>query len=117
MHVVALTLALALVKPCYPLDAKHRPSVHPLSRPRLASLNAKAAYVESGGGDAPDGPTAPAGSVSPLMAAAPASAGGATVAASIINLAKNIVGSGVLALAAGVAAFSSAKVAVVPALA
>uniref|UniRef100_A0A7S4F9R1 Amino acid transporter transmembrane domain-containing protein n=1 Tax=Chrysotila carterae TaxID=13221 RepID=A0A7S4F9R1_CHRCT len=42
---------------------------------------------------------------------------GATVSASIINLAKNIVGSGVLTLAAGVAAFSGSKLALIPSLA
>jgi sodium-coupled neutral amino acid transporter 11 len=41
---------------------------------------------------------------------------GAAVLPSVINLAKNIVGSGVLALAAGVAAVSSNRVALIPAI-
>jgi hypothetical protein len=58
--------------------------------------------------------TAPA----PLLSAADGKASGSTsVPATIANLAKNIVGSGVLALAAGVGAFSGAPVAIVPALA
>ena len=44
-----------------------------------------------------------------LNAAAASSSGGASETSSIINLSKNIVGSGVLALAGGVAAFSSAR--------
>lgn len=56
----------------------------------------------------------------PAMMAAAAVSGdkpsGASVSSTVVNLAKNIVGSGVLALAAGVAAFSSQQVAVVPAL-
>jgi len=52
-----------------------------------------------------------------LHAAAPSTGGTATVSSSIINLSKNIVGSGVLALAAGVAAFSASPVAIVPAMA
>ena len=52
----------------------------------------------------------------PLMAAAASKpSGGATVSSSIINLSKNIVGSGVLALAAGIAAFTSSPFGVVPA--
>jgi sodium-coupled neutral amino acid transporter 11 len=48
---------------------------------------------------------------------AAAAAGGSTSAkATTLNLAKNIVGSGILALAAGVAAFSGAKTAVLPAV-
>eukprot|EP00316_Scyphosphaera_apsteinii_P004353 CAMPEP_0119303256 /NCGR_PEP_ID=MMETSP1333-20130426/4709_1 /TAXON_ID=418940 /ORGANISM="Scyphosphaera apsteinii, Strain RCC1455" /LENGTH=487 /DNA_ID=CAMNT_0007305873 /DNA_START=44 /DNA_END=1507 /DNA_ORIENTATION=+ len=43
--------------------------------------------------------------------------GGASLSSSTINLAKNIVGSGVLALAAGVAAFSGSPVALVPSMA
>ena len=50
------------------------------------------------------------------MLAAAATPGGASVTNSIINLSKNIVGAGVLALAAGVAAFSASPVAIVPAL-
>ena len=54
----------------------------------------------------------------PLMAAAAASdSQGSTVTASIINLSKNIVGSGILALAGGVAAFSASPMGVLPALA
>jgi len=41
---------------------------------------------------------------------------GASVSSTIANLAKNIVGSGVLALAAGVGAFSGSRVAIVPAM-
>mmetsp|Transcript_47544 Transcript_47544/g.153656 ORF Transcript_47544/g.153656 Transcript_47544/m.153656 type:complete len:477 (-) Transcript_47544:425-1855(-) len=59
----------------------------------------------------------------PLLAAATLSASqgdaassGASVPSTVANLAKNIVGSGVLALAAGVGAFSGASVAVLPAL-
>jgi sodium-coupled neutral amino acid transporter 11 len=52
-----------------------------------------------------------------LMAAATQPPAGVSVTAAIINLSKNIVGSGVLALAAGVAAFSSSKVALLPAFA
>ncbi|KAL1520244.1 hypothetical protein AB1Y20_023714 [Prymnesium parvum] len=52
------------------------------------------------------------------LAALPAEPPKGTSAASMtVNLAKNIVGSGVLALAAGVSTFSSAKPAVAPALA
>mmetsp|Transcript_66463 Transcript_66463/g.121124 ORF Transcript_66463/g.121124 Transcript_66463/m.121124 type:complete len:630 (+) Transcript_66463:54-1943(+) len=46
-----------------------------------------------------------------------ASGGTATVSSSIINLAKNIVGSGVLSLSAGIAAFSAAGAGVLPATA
>jgi len=53
----------------------------------------------------------------PELVAAAASGGGATVTSTVINLSKNIVGAGVLALAAGVAGFSSSPVAIVPALA
>jgi len=63
---------------------------------------------------------APLYTASPLVASAaavPAEGGGVGMAPSIINLAKNIVGSGVLALAAGVAAFSGARIAIVPSLA
>ena len=60
---------------------------------------------------------APLSAVSLQAAAAPKPGGGATVSASIINMFKNIVGSGVLALAAGVAAFSSAPIALLPSLA
>lgn len=42
---------------------------------------------------------------------------GTSVSAAVINLAKNIVGSGVLALAAGVAAFSGSPLALAPSLA
>ena len=49
------------------------------------------------------------------MAAGGASGGSATVSSSIINLSKNIVGSGVLALAAGVAAFTASPLGVLPA--
>ena len=54
-----------------------------------------------------------------LMSAAaqPSKPAGATVTSSIVNLSKNIVGSGVLALAAGVAAFSASPMALVPGLA
>lgn len=51
-----------------------------------------------------------------LEASAPPPSSGAGVGPSIVNLAKNIVGSGVLALAAGVAAFSGANVALIPSL-
>ena len=40
---------------------------------------------------------------------------GASVSSTTINLAKNIVGSGVLALAAGVASFSASRSAILPA--
>jgi len=54
----------------------------------------------------------------PLVASAPGTkSGGASEMSSIINLSKNIVGSGVLALAGGVAAFSGARMAIAPALA
>lgn len=53
-----------------------------------------------------------------LEAAAPQpSSGGSSVTVSAVNLAKNIVGSGVLALSAGVAAFTGARLGLVPALA
>jgi len=42
---------------------------------------------------------------------------GVSVSASVVNLAKNIVGSGVLALAAGIAAFSSSRLALLPSIA
>ena len=45
------------------------------------------------------------------------SGGGSSMTSSIINLSKNIVGSGVLALAAGVAAFTASPMGVLPALA
>lgn len=51
-----------------------------------------------------------------LEAAAPKPTGEG-VAATTVGMAKNIVGSGVLALAAGVAAFSGSKLALVPSLA
>jgi len=50
-------------------------------------------------------------------AAAPDGEKGTDATSMTINLAKNIVGSGVLALAAGVSTFSGAKVAIAPALA
>lgn len=69
-------------------------------------------------GSAVSGSRVPRG---PVLSAATASAlppsGGASMPSTIANLAKNIVGSGVLALAAGVGAFSGARVAIVPALA
>ena len=49
-------------------------------------------------------------------AAPPPTGGGTSVSASVVNLFKNIVGSGVLALAAGVAAFSGSPLALVPSL-
>ena len=52
-----------------------------------------------------------------LTAAAAKPPEGSSVSASVVNLVKNIVGSGILALAAGVAAFSDAKIAILPALA
>eukprot|EP00962_Isochrysis_galbana_P026590 scaffold8260_cov109-Isochrysis_galbana.AAC.6 len=58
---------------------------------------------------------APALSEAMLAAEAPEPKG-AAVLPSVINLAKNIVGSGVLALAAGVAAVSSNRAALVPAI-
>jgi len=48
--------------------------------------------------------------------AAAAAPGGATVPLTVISLAKNIVGSGVLALAAGVGTFSASRVAILPAI-
>ena len=59
----------------------------------------------------------PASQPEMLVAAAPPPSGGSSVTTSIVNLSKNIVGSGVLALAAGVAAFSSSQIAILPALA
>jgi len=59
------------------------------------------------------------GRASSLLTAAggaSSSSGTATVSASIINLSKNIVGSGILALAGGVAAFSASPAGVYPAL-
>lgn len=65
-------------------------------------------------------------SAAPLLAAAGADAlvadggkgpSGATVPTTIVNLAKNIVGSGVLSLAAGVAAFSGSPLALFPSIA
>lgn len=52
-----------------------------------------------------------------LEAATPPPESGVGVAPSIINLAKNIVGSGVLALAAGIAAFSGSRLALLPSVA
>jgi sodium-coupled neutral amino acid transporter 11 len=60
-------------------------------------------------------PYAPRLSAAAAAATKPPS-GGASVPSTIANLAKNIVGSGVLALAAGVGAFSGAKVGIIPAL-
>jgi len=56
---------------------------------------------------------------SPLLSAAAVTAPepqGASVTSSIISVAKNVVGSGVLTLAAGVAAFSGSPAALIPAL-
>mmetsp|Transcript_916 Transcript_916/g.2844 ORF Transcript_916/g.2844 Transcript_916/m.2844 type:complete len:492 (+) Transcript_916:151-1626(+) len=68
-------------------------------------------------GSAVSGSRVPRG---PVLSAATASAlppsGGASMPSTIANLAKNIVGSGVLALAAGVAAVSSNRAALVPAI-
>ncbi len=63
--------------------------------------------------------TAPPTLTAAAAAAAPPPkpSAGASVPSSVISLAKNIVGSGVLALAAGVAAFSSRKLALLPATA
>ncbi len=79
--------------------------------PQLRAGGVAVSVVEAGSSGHADG--------EPLVAAAPvvAPAGSATVGSSIINLSKNIVGSGVLALAAGVAAFSASPLAIVPALA
>ena len=62
--------------------------------------------------------SAPARSaMAPLMAGGAAQpAGSMAPTTAVVNLAKNIVGSGVLALAAGVAAYSGAGIAVLPAL-
>ena len=65
---------------------------------RVASAPARSAYAPLMAG----GAAQPAGSMAPTTA--------------VVNLAKNIVGSGVLALAAGVAAYSGAGIAVLPAL-
>ena len=54
---------------------------------------------------------------SSLLPQAPVDGGSTGVTPSIINLFKNIVGSGVLALAAGVAAFSGSPLALLPSLA
>jgi len=76
-------------------------------------------------------PVSPVSPERPLLAAqkstdseadAPLADGGgppasATIATTVINLAKNIVGAGVLSLSAGVAAFSGSRLALVPALA
>jgi len=51
-----------------------------------------------------------------LEASATPPSSGVGVAPSIVNLAKNIVGSGVLALAAGIAAFSGSPLALLPAI-
>ena len=54
----------------------------------------------------------------PLVAAAPQSEStGSSIAASTVNLVKAIVGSGVLSLPVGIAAFSSSRKALIPALA
>ena len=73
-------------------------------RPQLRAGGEVVSAVEAGNGD--------------LVAAGPSvPAGTATVSASTINLSKNIVGAGVLALASGVAAFSASPIAIVPAMA
>ena len=72
-----------------------RPAVT-MQKPRASSLVATAASLE---------------------ASAPGPSKGTAVTPSIINLFKNIVGSGVLALAAGVAAFSGSPLALFPSLA
>ena len=73
-------------------------------RPQLRAGGVVVSAVEAGNGD--------------LVAAGPSvPAGTATVSASTINLSKNIVGAGVLALASGVAAFSASPIAIVPAMA
>jgi len=75
-----------------------------IQRPQLRAGGVDASAVEAGNGDlVAAGPTVPAGT--------------ATVSASTINLSKNIVGAGVLALASGVAAFSASPIAIVPAMA
>eukprot|EP00316_Scyphosphaera_apsteinii_P008303 CAMPEP_0119346798 /NCGR_PEP_ID=MMETSP1333-20130426/108191_1 /TAXON_ID=418940 /ORGANISM="Scyphosphaera apsteinii, Strain RCC1455" /LENGTH=452 /DNA_ID=CAMNT_0007359317 /DNA_START=187 /DNA_END=1545 /DNA_ORIENTATION=- len=51
-----------------------------------------------------------------LIAAVPATNSGIDIGPAIVNLAKNIVGSGVLALAGGVAAFSGSPIALLPAI-
>jgi sodium-coupled neutral amino acid transporter 11 len=62
-------------------------------------------------------PVLSAGEAAPADEGTPLPSGKATMSASIVNLSKNIVGSGVLALASGVAAFSASPIGVVPALA
>ena len=108
MNPAMLTLTtLALVQPgCHALDlTRARPvTARWSSQPQLGREPSIAA--------GPRRASAPA----LLAAGAPAPSGSASVSSSIINLSKNIVGSGVLALAAGIAAFSSAKIAIVPAL-
>jgi len=99
-HLYALALA-AMVQPAAMLE----------QRPHLAAatLSAPARYQRNAVN------LVPSRHRSTLMAASASS--GSSVSTSVVNLAKNIVGSGVLALAAGIASFSSAPTAIVPALA
>jgi len=88
-------------------------ALSPPGRPVVAGAAAKPALLART-------PTAARANV-PLLSAASLSVdtsepAGAAVLPSIINLAKNIVGSGVLALAAGVAAVSTNRAALGPAL-
>mmetsp|Transcript_21613 Transcript_21613/g.55207 ORF Transcript_21613/g.55207 Transcript_21613/m.55207 type:complete len:497 (+) Transcript_21613:76-1566(+) len=106
-YLLAVCFSAALLSPCSGLQGSKPVVVSSAARtgrPQL-SIAGSAAGMEQPGR-------------SSLIAAGPsAPSGSASVTSIIINLSKNIVGSGVLALAAGVAAFSAAPAAIVPALA
>ena len=92
--VAALALPASALQPGVPLGAAH-------SKPLFArGIASRTGIVTS--------PSVQRIQLTAAAAAKPPE--GASVSASVVNLAKNIVGSGILALAAGVAAFSGAKV-------
>ena len=101
----ALILMHCTVSAAYAIAPANRHAAANVRRPELSKLP-RALLLEQNGHRTVE-PT--------LMAAASKPSGSATVSASIVNLAKNIVGSGVLALAAGVAAFTASPLGILPA--
>jgi len=100
--VVALSCVPAFVaftpKPSHGTVSRPRPAIAQPQRPPTTLLQANAASTDLEAAGAPQG-------------------GSTGMTPSVINLFKNIVGSGVLALAAGVAAFSGSPLALLPSLA
>ena len=88
--------------------------------PKPASLNQQTAILNPRPAMVPHARRAPnhlvVATAASLEAATPPAGGGTGITPSVINLFKNIVGSGVLALAAGVAAFSGSPLALLPSL-